>query len=137
MKAITILSALIMLATVSSAEKLPATINNIKPASVKSFNPVFNFIHAHRQGRGITVAWSSLANSSEVNSFAVYRTYEDPNDPNSVWNIVNTLPCNNGRNYRVTDTNVAPGTISYVVVASFTMGGTEMSEIRTVRIVQH
>lgn len=110
----------------------PFTGANVKPQSI-----IFNFVHAHRQGRGVTVAWSSTVNSSVVSSFTVMRTYEDPNDPYAVWDVVNTLSCNNGRNYRSTDANVAPGTISYVVVASLTSSGTEVSEIRTVRIVQH
>lgn len=104
---------------------------NVKPPSI-----IFNFVHAHRQGSGITVAWSSTVNSSMVSCFTVMRTYEDPSDPYAVWDVVNMVPCNNGRNYRSTDTNVTPGTISYVVVATLAAGGTEVSEIRTVRIVQ-
>ncbi|HEX4877266.1 MAG TPA: hypothetical protein VFV31_11390 [Chitinophagaceae bacterium] len=128
-----LISMSLSLATVSATPGTlePAAGTNVKPPSI-----IFNFVHAHRQGSGITVAWSSTVNNTVVSSFTVMRTYEDPNDPYAVWDVVNMVPCNNGRNYRSTDLSVSPGTISYVVVANLTGGGNEVSEIRTVRIVQ-
>jgi len=137
MKAITIFSAFVLMASVSSAEKLPVRVGSTGPAAIKPFNQVFNFVHVHRQGRGVTVAWNTSMSSSVVSEFTVMRTYEDPNDPYSVWDVVNVLPCTSGRSYRSTEQNVSPGSISYVVMASMIGGGTVMSEINTVRIVRH
>jgi hypothetical protein len=98
---------------------------------------VFKFAHAHRQGKGVTVMWASDANPTNVECFAVIRTYEDPNDPYAEWQVVGGSPCNSSHNYKATEQNVSPGFISYRVIASMTNGGTEMSEILTVHKVQH
>jgi hypothetical protein len=137
MKAITIFSAFVLMASVSSAEKLPLKVGSAGSATIKSFNQVFNFMHVHRQGRGVTVAWNTSMTSSVVSEFTVMRTYEDPNDPYSVWEVVNVLTCTSGRSYRCTDQNVSPGSISYMVIASMVGGGTVVSQINTVRIVRH
>lgn len=115
----------------------------IQPASppaakeIRSVNSVFNFVHAHRQGRGATVAWSSSSTPATVSGFAVMRTYEDPYDPYSEWTIVSTHTCNSARNYRCNESVVSPGMVNYKVVASLAGGGFEESEVVTVRIVQH
>ena len=137
MKAITIFSAFVLMASVSSAENLPVKAGGSRMMAAKPFNQVFNFLHVHRQGKGVTVAWNSSSSSSDVSEFTVLRTYEDPNDPYAVWDVVGVLPCISGRSYRSTDQNVAPGSISYMVVASMIGGGTVVSEINTVRIVRH
>lgn len=137
MKTITIFSAFVLMASVSSAEKLPVKAGGSRMMAAKAVNQVFNFVHVHRQGKGVTVAWNSSSPSSVVSEFTVFRTYEDPNDPYAVWDVVSVLPCISGRSYRCTDQNVVPGSISYVVVASMIGGGTVMSEINTVRIVRH
>lgn len=137
MKAITISLAFVLMASVSTAEKLPVKVGSTSPTALKPFNQVFNFVHVHRQGRGVTVAWNTSMTSSVVSEFTVMRTYEDPNDPYSVWEIVNVLTCTSGRSYRCTDQNVSPGSISYMVIASMIGGGAVVSEINTVRIVRH
>jgi len=137
MKAITIFSAFVLMASASSAEKLPVRVGSAGSAAIKPFNQVFNFVHVHRQGRGVTVAWNTSMTSSIVSEFTVMRTYEDPNDPYSVWEVVNVFACTSGRSYRCTDQNVSPGSISYMVIASMIGGGTVVSEINTVRIVRH
>lgn len=137
MKAITIFSAFVLMASASSAEKLPVKVGSAGSAAIKPFNQVFNFVHVHRQGRGVTVAWNTSMTSSIVSEFTVMRTYEDPNDPYSVWEVVNVFACTSGRSYRCTDQNVSPGSISYMVIASMIGGGTVISEINTVRIVRH
>lgn len=137
MKAITIFSAFVLMASASSAEKLPVRVGSADSAAIKPFNQVFNFVHVHRQGRGVTVAWNTSMTSSIVSEFTVMRTYEDPNDPYSVWEVVNVFACTSGRSYRCTDQNVSPGSISYMVIASMIGGGTVVSEINTVRIVRH
>lgn len=103
----------------------------------KTVEPVFNFMHAHRQGRGATVAWNSNSTPAEVICFEVMRTYEDPNDPYSQWDQVGNYACSSNPSYKCTENNVSPGFVSYCVIASMVGGGTVMSEIETIHIVQH
>jgi hypothetical protein len=118
--------------TLSHRKQLVNRTNAVKPV-----DPVFNFVHGHRQGKGATIAWSSNATSSTVVCFDVLRTYEDPNDPYAVWDVVGSQNCNNSRNYKNTETPVSAGMISYVVVASMVGGGTAFSDIVTIQKVQH
>jgi hypothetical protein len=136
MKSIIIFSAFVFSAFTTPGKNLPAKISTPESITSKPFSQVFNFVHVHRQGRGVTVAWNSSASSAMVSEFTVLRTYEDPNDPYAVWDVIGILPCTSGRTYRYTDQNVSPGSISYVVMASMIGGGTVMSEINTVRIVR-
>ena len=113
-------------------------INHSTPATkvVAAADPTtsFSFLRTHRQGKGITATWA--VNSIDgVVSFSVQKTYEDPNDPYSVWEEVEIVPCNLSRSFKFTDTNVFPGTSNYRVVAVFANGNTVSSEIATVRIM--
>ena len=65
------------------------------------------------------------------------RTYEDPNDQYSVWDVVCTKNCNSSRSYKHTDENVYPGYVSYCVVAEMNDGSIVRSEIATARVVAH
>jgi hypothetical protein len=47
------------------------------------------------------------------------------------------MSCNNSRSFKVTDTNVLPGTISYRIVAMNGFTPVDVSDISTERIVQH
>jgi hypothetical protein len=118
----------------------PAT--SEKPFSVlskkidKKFNPDFAFFRTHRQGHGIMATWGLTTNQG-VSGFVVQKTYEDPNDPYSNWEVICAVPCVPGRSFKHHDLNVFPGFISYRVIAYFLMGGSMMSSISTVHIVGH
>jgi hypothetical protein len=120
-------------ATFTSPEpsKAPTRIEN------RTVNSVFHFVHAHRQGRGATVAWSTPATPATVQSFCVVRTYDDPSDPYAEWFVVNTYNCSSARNYKCTESAVSPGYVNYKVLASMTDGSIVESEVKTVHIVQH
>lgn len=110
----------------------------VSPAAteLRTANTVFNYVHAHRQGRGATVQWSSSANPSTVSDFSVWFTYEDPYDPYSQWFLVSSHPCSSARTYRCTQQPLSGGTYHYKVIASLTAGGIVESDIASVRIMQ-
>lgn len=95
----------------------------------------FSFVRSHRQGKGAVISWAFV--SSNAAGFTIQRTYEDPNDPYSVWIDVSSMPCNSSRSYKCSDQNVFPGYINYRVVAVMNDGSTMVSEVTTVRIVRH
>ena len=139
MKTKIIICIVVVVALVTVAWKVPsndqAVVKGVKQA--KPVDPVFNFMHAHRQGRGATVAWNTNATPASVVCFEVMRTYEDPNDPYSEWTMVGNYPCTSSRSYKNTENDLSPGFVSYCVVASMIGGGTVVSEVATVHIVQH
>ena len=108
-----------------------------RKSAIKPVEPVFNVVHGHRQGKGATIQWSSSATSASVVCFDVIRTYEDPNDPYAVWDVVGSQNCNNSKNYKNTETPVSSGFISYCVVATMVGGGYVYSDIVTIHKVQH
>lgn len=96
----------------------------------------FDTFRTHRQTRdGVTAVWSF--SGATVTGFVVERTYEDPADPYAYWETVATVPATGARSYKVTDDPVAPGFISYRVVA---MNGNDVaaySPVSTEHIVAH
>jgi hypothetical protein len=107
----------------------------IKPQQSNQFTTNgFDFIRAHRQGKGATITWA-LSSSDGVVGFTVQRTYEDPTDPYSVWEDVGTVSNNPSRSYKHTDVSVFPGYIAYRVTAQFADGTSTVSEIVSIRIV--
>ncbi|MFZ9386940.1 MAG: hypothetical protein ACO25B_03590 [Chitinophagaceae bacterium] len=137
MKAMILACSAVLLGGMTTPSTAHRAATEPSPVQVRSVSGVFNFVHAHRQGRGATVAWSSSSTPASVSGFAVMRTYEDPYDPYSEWTIVSTHSCNSARNYRCNESVVSPGMVNYKVVASLAGGGFEESEVVTVRIVQH
>ena len=123
-----------------SAWTIPAT--SEKPVSVlsvkkeKKFPPEFAFFRTHRQGQGITATWG-LTNNQGIYGFAVQRTYEDPNDPYSVWENICSMTCGTERSFKHEDLNISPGFISYRVIAYFQLGGSLMSFTSTEHVVSH
>src|SRR5258706_6122393 len=91
-----------------SAWTIPAISEKSVPVlSVKKeklFPPEFAFFRTHRQGQGIMATWG-LTDNQSVNGFVVQRTYEDPNDPYSVWEDICAMPCGNGRSFNHHDLN--------------------------------
>ncbi len=96
----------------------------------------FAFLRAHRQGRGITLAWGML-NINNLSGFDIEKTMQDPNDPYSVWEWVATLPANAERSNKYTDNTVLPGISSYRIIAWYNSGYSSQSDIVSVRIVGH
>ena len=116
---------------IERAESNPTT--TVKQTTVNSFS----FFRTHKQGRGaVTSTWGMNA-SNGITCFILERTYEDPNDPYSVWDCVCNQPCTGIRSYRFTDNNVSPGFITYRVTAQLQGGGTIVSEFSTEHIVSH
>jgi hypothetical protein len=109
-----------------------ASTATIRPAA----NPNFSFFRTHRQGRGIMATWG-MDNNNGVSSFVVERTYEDPNDPYSNWEVICLTPCSNARSFKHHDETVSPGFITYRVTAFFNGGGSMCSGISTEHIVGH
>jgi len=121
--------------TTPSTESLRLPDNKTENVKAKQ-NQSFAFFRTHRQGRGITATWGMISTSG-ITDFSIQRTYEDPNDIYSNWIEVCTMSCNNSRSFKVTDTNVLPGTISYRIVAMNGFTPVDVSDISTERIVQH
>jgi len=123
-----------------SAWTMPATtekhVSVLSVKKEKKFPPEFAFFRTHRQGRGVMTTWG-LTDNQGVYGFAVQKTYEDPNDPYSVWENISSMPCGTGRSYSHLDLDIAPGFISYRVIAYFQLGGSLMSLTCTEHIVSH
>ena len=123
-----------------SAWTMPATTEKSASAlsvtKEKKFPPEFAFFRTHRQGQGIMATWG-LTNNQNIYGFAVQRTYEDPNDPYSIWENICSMPCGTERSYKYHDLNISPGFISYRVIAYFQFGGSLMSLTCTEHVVSH
>src|SRR5688572_19644692 len=75
----------------------------IKPQQSNQFTTTgFDFIRAHRQGKGAALAWG-LSSGDGVVGFTVQRTYEDPTDPYAFWEDVGTVANNPSRSYKYAD----------------------------------
>lgn len=129
------ISALILSATaLPVSNEAPATSETVKVE--KADVAGIAFFRTHRQGKGVTATWGLTSNAG-VTGFSLQRTYEDPNDPYSIWDEIANAPCGTARSYRVTDKNVSPGLINYKVVVSMEDGSTFESVVSTVQVVAH
>ncbi|HOZ69423.1 MAG TPA: hypothetical protein PLU11_00260 [Chitinophagaceae bacterium] len=96
----------------------------------------FDFFRTHRQGKdGITATWGYSGGT--ITGYIVERTYEDATDPYASWETVAIVAHTGARSYKVTNTNVTPGFISYRVRVM--NGNTEIavSPVSTEHIVAH
>jgi hypothetical protein len=96
----------------------------------------FDFFRTHRQGKdGITATWGYSGGG--VTGYIVERAYEDATDPYATWETVGLQSETGARSYKITNTNVTPGFISYRVRVM--NGNTEVavSPISTEHIVAH
>lgn len=91
----------------------------------------FGYFRAHRQGRGVALAWS-ITSLDGVTGFAVERSYD-----NDYFEVANTQATNNSLKHAWKDESVFPGYIYYRIVCMMSDGTVHYSEVRTVRIVQH
>lgn len=106
------------------------------PAGTKKAFDGFTSLSTHRQGKGgAEVTWSF--SSTNVASFTVQRTNDDPNDPYSVWINVSCVGCDGSRSYKCHDDNPFPGFVNYRVVAVMTDQSTVTSQISTLHIAAH
>lgn len=125
---------------VSNSAFIPAKTVAVSPeikASKNIVNPTFNFYRIHRQGKnGVTATWG-LDSETGVSGFSVERTYEDPTDPYAYWETIATTPGTGERSYKVTDTGVFPGYISYRIVVIMNDGTEMASDYLTIRILSH
>jgi hypothetical protein len=88
----------------------------------------FSYFRAHRQGKGVSLAWSLP--STQITEFVVERSYDG-----DYYEPLAFVP-STGTACRYSDTDVFPGIIYYRVVAVHASGGTTVSAVERVRIVQ-
>lgn len=128
---------LLIIVTASSFNTASSDSNSSKTGfNAKAVFAGFDFFRTHRQGRdGITATWGYSGGT--VTGFIVERTYEDATDPYASWETVAIVAHTDARSYKVTNTNVTPGFISYRVRVM--NGNTEVavSPVSTEHIVAH
>ena len=129
MKALSFFSIVAVLVFATAATPVPPT------KIIGKFSNDFSFVRGHRQGKGATITWGFT--SSNANGFTVQRTYEDPNDPYSVWENVCDVGCNGSKSYKHNDQTVFPGFVNYRIVAAMNDGSTETSDLIVVHVVAH
>jgi hypothetical protein len=133
MKASVIITSAVLLCiqttSIASATRIndQLQLSTVKPAAG------FDFVRAHRQGKGVTLTWSF--SSEGAIGFTVQRTYEDPADPYAAWEDATSIGYNAARSYKYNDISVFPGSIHYRVVAQYADGTSVVSETVTVKIV--
>lgn len=93
----------------------------------------FSFVRGHKQGKNTTVTWG-MTNNSGIDHFIVERTYEDPNDPYSVWQSVGLIPCTHMPIFKLVDNPVLPGTLTYRITAVMNNNSTVVSPFYTAYI---
>jgi len=130
------ISALILSSTTFSSPAIsPDTKEAVKVEAAQAAD--FSFFRTHKQGKkGVAATWG-VTSSAGVVSFKLEKTYEDPNDTYSEWQVVTSGACNGSRSYKCNDVNVAPGLINYRVKAQMEDGSTIESAVSTVQIVGH
>ena len=116
----------------------PVVKSNTTTASIqKSTNApgcTFGSFRAHRQGKGVSLTWSAAV--SGPITFSVEKTYSDPSDPYSMWEVVSDQPGNGARSYKASDDFVYPGYSNYRISAIAGDGSVvACSAVETVRIV--
>ena len=132
----TILVSAIALTTLSGFSPLPVVIKK-NSASQSAPASQFEFFRTHRQGRnGVTSTWG-INNPGNVSCFIVERTYDDPNDPYGMWDIISNTPCTGAKSYKCTENDVFAGFLSYRVTGQLIAGGSFTSPVETIHIVSH
>lgn len=107
------------------------TINEVATQSTPPAS--FSFIRGHKQGKNQAVTWG-MNNNAGISHFIIVCTYEDPADPNSVWNQVGVMPCTNMPIFKFIDSPYLPGTLNYRVIAVMNDNSTVTSDIYTIYI---
>lgn len=103
------------------------------PANTRKAFDGFTSLNTHRQGKGgAEVTWSF--SSTNVSTFTVQRTNDDPTDPYSVWINVSCIGCDGSRSYKCHDDNPFPGFVNYRVIAVMNDQSTVTSQVSTLHI---
>jgi hypothetical protein len=125
-----IVSAIFLFVLVASTSNLSAGVFPItKTVPVKSFNSCFGSFNAHRQGKGITLTWTT-AIPADIEAFEVERSVDG-----EFYDVVASSDCNNNTRFKWTDESVFPGYSYYRIAAYKKDGSVEYSVTQVVRIV--
>ena len=89
----------------------------------------FGMFMAHRQGKGVTLAWS-MTSPADVAYYSIQRSYDG-----EFFEPVDEVMGSGSARSRYTDRNVYPGIIHYKVVAFCNDGSIVESTVEIVRIV--
>ncbi len=133
MKTIMLITALLCGAHFSVHAKSPET---VLPVAEVTPPVSFSFIRGHKQGKNHAINWGmDLHENTGISHFVVVCTYEDPNDIYSVWRTVGMIPATARTPiFKIIDTPVLPGTLSYRVIAVLSDNSTITSDLYIIYI---
>jgi hypothetical protein len=89
----------LVVTTFSAPAITPAAKGVVK---VKEAQSAASLFQNHITRKGITASWGVNSDAGVV-GFSLKRTYEDPNDEYSEWEVVSSNGCNGSRSYKCTD----------------------------------
>ena len=92
-----------------------------------SFN--FGKLNAHRQGKGIALAWN-MVNNTGISCFVIERSYDG-----EWFEEVGQVSCEATNRYKFHDGSVYPGYLYYRIIAIMEDGTEDVSATEVVRIV--
>jgi hypothetical protein len=133
---------IVLLSMAVFAVNAPKTFSGFNPSETKSVKisktPTFEFIffRTYQQCNGVKMAWA-LNSTNGVFSFTLQRTYQNPSNPNTLWEDVESFVTGDEPVLRYTDHNVARGYVSYRVIAWVYDGSSVISEVSRERIGGH
>ncbi len=123
-------SALFLFVLVASTSNLSAGVFPItKTVPVQKLNSCFGSFNAHRQGKGITLTWTT-AIPGDIDAFEVERSVDG-----EFYDVLASSSCDNNTRFKWTDEIVYPGFSYYRIAAHKKDGSVEYSAIEVVRIV--
>jgi hypothetical protein len=96
----------------------------------------FIFFRTRQQCNGVRMAWA-MNSTNGVFSFTLQRTYQNPSNPNTLWEDIESFVAGDEPVFRYTDRNVARGYVSYRVIAWIFDGSSVISEVSSERIWRH
>ena len=125
-----LVSAIFLFVLVASTSNLSAGVFPItKIVPVKKINTSFGSFNAHRQGKGVTLTWTT-AIPADIDAFEVERSVDG-----EFYDVVASSGCDNNTRFKWTDELVFPGYNYYRVAAYKKDGSVEYSAVEVVRIV--
>ena len=125
-----LVSAFFALVLVASTTDLSAgVIPSTKTVPVQTFNSSFGSFRAHRDGKGITLSWST-ATPQDIDAFEVEWSYDG-----EFYECVASASCDNSTRFKFAHANAIAGYNYYRVAAHKKDGTVEYSQVEVVRIV--
>lgn len=109
-------------------------IKSVKTSKTQTYD--FIFFRTHQQCNGVKIAWA-LNSTNGVFIFTLQRTYQNPSNPNTLWDDVESFVPGDDPVLRYTDRNVARGYVSYRVIAWVFDGSSVISDVSSERIWGH